>query len=195
MDPFFVSPGVGVRGSSTALVVNTDPRVLQAFAQAIRSEGYSVLEATSFEEGRDLWKASKPDILVADIRLGQFNGLQLLMRARSDRPDVQAIITCPFADPVLEAETRRFGATFLIRPVEPHQIVQALGKRSVTEPAPIAPIPERRRTERRQMVVADFQPERRVSNRRNDAQGDQRNIVKPDFPSSRPGSSRGGVGL
>ena len=130
---------------TTALVVNTDTRVLQGFASALRGEGYSVLEATSFEDGKQLWTATKPDVLVVDIRLGQFNGLQLLMRARSDRPDLHAIITCPFADAVLEAETRRFGGTFLIRPIEPQQIVSSIRQIQSPDAAPPKPLLERRR--------------------------------------------------
>lgn len=202
VESFFVSPGNGARGT-TALVVNTDTRVLQGFASALRGEGYSVLEATSFEDGKQLWTATKPDVLVVDIRLGQFNGLQLLMRARSDRPDLHAIITCPFADAVLEAETRRFGGTFLIRPIEPQQIVSSIRQIQSPDAAPPMPLLERRRSDRRKLVIADFHPERRTFNRRAPLMPtvtpvdrtrpteDQRNGVKPEFDG--PGTDRRGI--
>jgi DNA-binding response OmpR family regulator len=108
------------------LLVDTELRVLHDFAEALRCEGYDVLPATSFQEGKRLWMHHHPGVLVVDVRLGEFNGLQLLMRARADRPDLHAIITCPFADPVLEAEARRFGGDFLVKPIDPMQIVAAI---------------------------------------------------------------------
>ena len=117
-------PAIAVR--HRVLLVDTELRVLHDFAEALRCEGYDVLPATSFQEGKRLWMHHHPSVLVVDVRLGEFNGLQLLMRARADRPDLHAIITCPFADPVLEAEARRFGGDFLVKPIDPTQIIAAI---------------------------------------------------------------------
>lgn len=178
------------------LLVDTELRVLHDFAEALRSEGYDVLPAASFQEGKRLWMNHHPDVLVVDVRLGEFNGLQLLMRARADRPDLHAIITCPFADSVLEAEARRFGGDFLVKPIAPTQIVAAIGQ-SITphrsnggdaspwvdrKPASsrmfaqfnsdehfvatAISAAERRSGERRQLLIRGFWPDRRLRNRR-----------------------------
>ncbi len=170
MHSFFVNNQQPPDEANTVLVVDADPRSVQSIAGALRQDGYRVLEATSFAEGKSLWAAQSPDVLVVDIRLGQFNGLQLLMRARFDRPDVTAIITCPFADPVLEAETRRFGGIFLIKPLEPQQVLEAVRNAATQGPVPSPVTPplllERRREERRQTITADFAPDRRTGHRR-----------------------------
>jgi ActR/RegA family two-component response regulator len=137
----------------------------------LREAGYLVFEASSFEDGKRLWREIMPAVLVVDIRLGEFNGLQLLMRARSGRPDLKGIITSPFADQVLEAEAQRFGGTFLIKPIAPWQIVEAVGQASRPKlvAAPPAPPPlflERRRVERRQVTISGPWPDRRVADRR-----------------------------
>jgi len=113
---------------ATALVVDTDPIYVRGVASLLRDHGYSVLEATSFQEGRRLWDAEHPQILVADIRLGSFNGLQLLIRARADRSDLSAVITSPVADKVLAEEARRFGGSFFVKPVEPKRLLDALAR-------------------------------------------------------------------
>ena len=147
----------------SVLVVDSDLRSVHTLASALRHEGFAVHEATSFAEGKRLWASKTPDVLVVDIRLGQFNGLQLLMRARTDRPDLVAIITCPFADVVLEAETQRFGGTFLTKPVEPWQIVQAVKNATTSNGADAPPTAvERRHGERRQVICPDYTPDRRV---------------------------------
>lgn len=133
-----------------------------------------VFEASSFEDGKRLWQEITPAVLVVDIRLGQFNGLQLMMRARADRPDLKGIITCPFADQVLEAETKRFGGTFLIKPITPSQIVEAVTNAALPNtvvPNPATPplLLERRRIDRRQVEVAVPWADRRAGPRRSAA--------------------------
>ena len=154
----------------TVLVVDTDGTVVQGYAQSLRRAGYVVLEATSFDEAKRVWRATMPPVLVVDVRLGQYNGLQLLMRARTDRPDLKAIVTCPFADQVLEAETRRFGATFMIKPLAPWQIAAAVSTAvaTVNQRVPNTPpiLIERRRVDRRQGDGAFQGPERRNGQRR-----------------------------
>lgn len=154
----------------TVLVVDTDLKVLHAFAQALRAAGYLVFEASSFEDGKRLWREITPAVLIVDVRLGQFNGLQLLMRARAGRPDLKGLITCPFPDPVLEAEAKRFGGTFLIKPITPSQIVEAVNAAGPPKPVAANPTPpaliERRRVDRRQIDIPVVWPDRRVAKRR-----------------------------
>jgi two-component system, NarL family, invasion response regulator UvrY len=118
---------------ATALVVDTDPIYVRGVASLLRDHGYTVLEATTFQEGRRLWDAEHPQVLVADIRLGSFNGLQLLIRARAERSDVSAVITSPVADKVLADEARRFGGTFFVKPVEPKRMLAAIGQNTLFE--------------------------------------------------------------
>lgn len=159
------------RHEPTVLLVDSDLPVMHGYAEALRAEGFAVLEAVSFEDGKRLWNTARPDVLVVDVRLGQFNGLQLLMRARSDRPDLHAIITCPFPDTVLEAETRRFGGTFMTKPLAPWQIVDAVRRvpsKGGPVPDPVTPpfLIERRRADRRQNAIPFMHPDRRITDRR-----------------------------
>jgi DNA-binding response OmpR family regulator len=154
----------------TVLVVDSDFRSVRALAQALRLEGIDVIEATSFQDGKTLL-SHKPDVLIADIRLGQYNGLQLLMRARNDRPEIQAIITSPFPDSVLEAETRRFGGTFVTKPVDPRYVIEAVRNTLAVQTAQAAPfvaVPtvDRRQADRRNLAIPNFAPDRRMRERR-----------------------------
>jgi DNA-binding response OmpR family regulator len=172
-----VEPAIGndLRGGfprpQVVLLVDSDSRLMNGFAEALRADGYAVFEAATFEDGRRLCSKLRPDVLVVDVRLGQFNGLQLLMRARSEQPNIHAIITCPFTDPVLEAETRRFGGTFLTKPLAPWQILEAVRNspsRTGPVPAPHTPpsLIERRRSDRRRQQLHLVFPDRRSSDRR-----------------------------
>lgn len=168
------------RRRSKVLVVDVDVLAAHRLAVALREAGYFALEATTFAEAKSLLVSESPEILVADVRLGQFNGLQLLMRAREERPDTKAVITCAFHDVVLEAETRRFGGVFLLKPLDAQQVLTAIG--------PQTPSPqERRREERRTVLLPFFSPERRVAQRRTNAvytepqSAEPRRLAVPSF--------------
>ena len=187
-------------GGAKVLIVDSDTRSVHELAMALRHEGYVTFEATSFADAKRLWVSESPHVLVADICLGQFNGLQLLMQAREEKPDVNAVITCAFADVVLEAEARRFGGVFLVKPLEPRQILAAIGTPSARRPATKAMSfrPERRREERRKTANRHFAPDRRVQERRSNGAlnarraEDRRQLVIPNyFPERRNGERRG----
>jgi len=147
-----------------ALIVDADAKIVREMGAAIRALGGEPLEATTFEAARQLWIAEKPPVLIADIRLGQFNGLQLLLRAKADRPDVVAGITSARADRVLEVDTQRFGGTFLVKPLEPAQVLKILlGQGSDTT---LERFEERRQGDRRGDAPINFMPDRRLADRR-----------------------------
>jgi CheY-like chemotaxis protein len=101
----------------TALVVETDTLQLAETTQALRDLGYAVEPVSTFDEARRrLLIISDLSLLVADIRLGQFNGLHLAFRARAHHPNVRLLITDHAHDTTLETETRRLGGAYLARP-------------------------------------------------------------------------------
>jgi ActR/RegA family two-component response regulator len=165
---FLLGDKPGENGQAKAglkvLVVDSDPENVHELGRALRNQGYEPLEATAFEAAKALWMAEKPSMLIADIRLGQYNGLQLLLRAKAELPDVAAVITCGFPDKVLEAETQRLGGTFLVKPLRAEDVLTALlGPR---QPARIERLEEHRAGDRRGAVVPQVFPDRRLSERR-----------------------------
>jgi CheY-like chemotaxis protein len=92
-----------------------------------------------------LLRTSPPDLLIADVRLGPFNGLQLLI---SSPTPVPAIIITGFADPVLEADARRRGAEYVLKPVSPAALIDLVGQKLASHSGFTVP----RRWERKQVV-------------------------------------------
>src|SRR5688572_4151199 len=166
--------GESHRERPLVLIVDTNAATVEEMAATVRTKDYAVLTALTFEQGKALWCSQSPDVLVVDIRLGQYNGLQLLIRARWDRPDLTAVVTSPVPDPVLEAESIRCGATYLIKPVSRSQLVNAIQKstadRSRGQPATSAwsqtQSDRRSATDRRQHHIPGYHPDRRIAQRR-----------------------------
>jgi ActR/RegA family two-component response regulator len=103
--------------SRTALVVDADRIQLASTSEALRALGYEVIAALTFDDARrHLLAMQSLSLLVADIRLGQFNGLHLAFRARAHHPHVRLVVTDHAFDTTLEAETKRLGGAYIARP-------------------------------------------------------------------------------
>ena len=92
----------------------------------LEAAGYRVRSARDFDEAKTLLAAERPDILITDLRLGQYNGLHLVLRTRCHHPEMAALVTSRVADPVLEAEAHRQSAHFILVPVPAPQMLEAV---------------------------------------------------------------------
>jgi two-component system response regulator GlrR len=116
------------------LVVDDAPSVRRMLTELLDAAGYEVLSAGTFEEGKHLADAGNPDLMLIDIRLGDYNGLQLAVRERVNHPGRPVIVMTGHSDPVLEAEARRHGAEFVEKPLHPARLIELI--RRMTPPAP-----------------------------------------------------------
>jgi CheY-like chemotaxis protein len=115
------------------LVVEDDRDLLRMWVGVLGGAGYRVTGAASFEEGRRALRTSTPDVLVTDIRLGAYNGLQLIIRARADNPRLRAIVLTGFPDPVVRREAERLHAVHLEKPVDPERLLDLVAE-SLADP-------------------------------------------------------------
>ena len=137
----------------------------------VSSLGFHVTVADTFQEGLDRLRVP-PVLLIADIRLGEYNGLHLVMRAQSIRPDVATIVTSAIADSGLQSEAERLGTTFLLKPTTTEELRAAICRtvlRTANSPAgpPRAPF-ERRQAGRRGAAETAYQLGHRIADRRRD---------------------------
>jgi DNA-binding response OmpR family regulator len=158
---------------TSALVV--EPILTDALLATTTLEacGFHVTIAETFAKGKDRLNARVPDVLVAAIRLAEYNGLQLVLRAKALRSDVAAIVVSPVFDPVLQADSEAMGATFVVKPVAEKDFSAAVFRTIFREKTgtrePLRPPFERRIVERRISASAEVVPfERRRVDRRRD---------------------------
>jgi DNA-binding NtrC family response regulator len=102
--------------TASILVVDTNAAGRAEVIDPLFTAGYHVTAAASFDEAKARLTENPPDLLITEIRLGAFNGLQLVMRARV-RHFIPAIVVTAFHDPVLEAEATRQRAGYLAKPL------------------------------------------------------------------------------
>ncbi len=105
------------------LIVDDEPDVLETLAEMVSAGGYDVVTRASFDEAKRYLTHEPPDILVTDVRLGAFNGLQLAVLMRSLRPTNPIVVLSAFDDPTLREEAAHCQATYLTKPVSKKELL------------------------------------------------------------------------
>ena len=108
------------------LIVDDDGATRRGLVQLLAQAGYDATGVGTFDQARRIIGASPPDLLITDIRLEAYNGLQLILNSPRMIP---TIVITGFADPVLEAEARRGGAAYLVKPVQPLELLEVVAEK------------------------------------------------------------------
>jgi len=111
---------------SKVLIVDDDKVTREGLAEFLEEAGYEAIAVGTFEDATRVLRTSPPDLLIADVRLGPFNGLQLVI---SSPQPIPAIIITGFADPVLESDARRRGADYVLKPVSPSRLLDLVAEK------------------------------------------------------------------
>jgi CheY-like chemotaxis protein len=81
---------------------------------ALRSLGFTLAIANDFHEAKRVLGEQPPDLLVTHVRLGEYNGLQLVLRGKMSRPAMAAIVVVDAPDPVLQRDVAEMDATLVL---------------------------------------------------------------------------------
>jgi DNA-binding NtrC family response regulator len=110
------------------LVVDDDAAVRRMLRDLLTTAGYDVVSAGTFEDAKLSADAADPALILLDIRLGDYNGLQLLLHERLNHPGRPIIVMTGHPDSVLEAEARRAGAEFIEKPIQTTRLIAMIGR-------------------------------------------------------------------
>jgi DNA-binding response OmpR family regulator len=99
------------------LVVAMGEELVAAMADLLKGAGHAVVPAVGFRQAANVLTYSQPDLLISAIRLAEYNGLHLLLRAQLSHPRLRAILLDHAHDSLTYSEARRHGAKYLVEPV------------------------------------------------------------------------------
>jgi DNA-binding NtrC family response regulator len=108
------------------LVVDDNRAVLRILEQWLTGAGYVVVACDRFETAKRHLAETPPDVLLTDVRLGAFNGLQLVILAKEQQPRTVAIAMSAFDDPILRRDAALCGAAYLAKPFTHEQVLASL---------------------------------------------------------------------
>jgi two-component system response regulator AtoC len=97
------------------LIVDDDAGYLSACATILREDRHDVVACSDFDEGRRRLAQDHFDALIADVRLGAYNGLHLIALAA---PSMIKIAFSAFPDPVIGRDAEQAGARFVVKPAD-----------------------------------------------------------------------------
>ena len=123
--------GVGETRSGGILIVDDEKpnlTVLRNFLEA----GYKVYEALSGNEALEIAKNVELDVVIADQRMPEMSGVELLEQLRHMKPDVAGIVLTGYTDPpaLISAINRARVFRFLRKPWQPDDILEAVRQAS-----------------------------------------------------------------
>jgi DNA-binding NtrC family response regulator len=107
----------------SVLVVDDDRQVLKYLTELLREAGFDTMTCERFTDAKAILQTTRPDLLLTDIRLGAYNGLQLAIFAQTRHPGIPIVVLTGYEDPTLRKEAIASGATFLVKPVRREELL------------------------------------------------------------------------
>jgi CheY-like chemotaxis protein len=128
--------------SERILVVEDDYIARSGVVELLSRAGYDVTGVASVQSALTFLRTDRPDLLLSDVRVQGENGMQLVALFGRVLP---AIVWTGFDDPGLAAEARAMGAEYLVKPVLPSTLMEAVTRKLAEGPARFSPARRRPR--------------------------------------------------
>ena len=99
------------------LILEDDPVIARGYEKVLRDAGNEVTVCTSFEDARKQLRADPPDAVLTDVRVGQYNGLQLAHLFREYSATGRVVVVTGYDDIVLRHDVESLPGEFLVKPI------------------------------------------------------------------------------
>jgi response regulator RpfG family c-di-GMP phosphodiesterase len=108
------------------LIVDDDWQVREVLHEIFMSAGYNCLLAQDGREGLALFRASRPPLVVTDLKMPNIDGIALLQAVLGEDADAAVIVLTGAADVKTAIDSLKFGAyDFIMKPVNVDELVIA----------------------------------------------------------------------
>jgi DNA-binding response OmpR family regulator len=108
-----------------ALVVALDPTLGETLVEWLAGAGYAARQVRTFGAARRELDAGWADLVIAQLKLGAYNGLHLAIRACT-RGAKTPVIVVGDRDPVLQAEAQRHRSYYLTTPLLEQELLDVV---------------------------------------------------------------------
>lgn len=117
------------KNSGKILIVDDDRSVLQTISILLKKNGYEAVASISAEEAIAQLNENSYDAVMADIKMPEMSGLELLDRVRNFNADIPVILMTAFADFYTAVDAIKLKAfDFIIKPYENKHIIHSVEK-------------------------------------------------------------------
>lgn len=120
-------PQTQIVNATRILVMEDDVNIAKGLATVLADEEYSVRVAGDGQSAIDAFKEEDFDLLIADIRLPDMNGLDVIKQVRHHTPDTKIIVITGFVSTSVAVDAMHSGVTdFLPKPFSEQQIIKSV---------------------------------------------------------------------
>ncbi len=115
--------------SETILLIDDDQSLRRVTEYNLTAKGFDVITAASGEQGLEVFKNYSPDLVVTDVKLGDMNGLDILVKVKKDAPDIPVIIMTAFGSIEMAVQAMHKGAfNFITKPFDRDTLILSCKK-------------------------------------------------------------------
>jgi twitching motility two-component system response regulator PilH len=115
--------------SGTILVVDDSPTEIHIFKKILEKQGYKIIVAKDGQEGVDMAKQTRPDIILMDVVMPVLNGFQATrqLKKNEDTADIPVImVTTKDQKTDINWGMRQGANEYLVKPVAPAELLHKI---------------------------------------------------------------------
>ncbi|MCB1849734.1 MAG: sigma-54-dependent Fis family transcriptional regulator, partial [Gammaproteobacteria bacterium] len=106
------------------LVVDDEPAIRQILASHLSRAGHHVEMAASGQTALNRLGQADIDVCICDLKLPDFDGLEVIRRCKEREIDVAFLVITAFASVATAIEAMKLGATdYMMKPVQPDDVL------------------------------------------------------------------------
>lgn len=109
------------------LIIEDEKITRISLTNTLMKEGYEVFSAQDGEEGLTFFKTHSPEIVITDLRLPKFSGIDILASVLSISPSCKVILITAFATVETAVTALKLGAyDYITKPFSPEKLLSIL---------------------------------------------------------------------
>jgi DNA-binding response OmpR family regulator len=111
------------------LVVDDQRNMRTTLAMMLRGQGYEVDEAADGAQGRELGATGAFDVVLTDLRMGEYDGIEVLRATKEAQPMTEVIVMTAYGTIESAVEAMRVGAfDYIQKPFTEQELIVKVGK-------------------------------------------------------------------
>lgn len=119
------------------LLVDDDPKLLRVLTLRLEAEGYGVIATSSGEEALQRLDDVRPRMVLADLRMPDLDGIQLLVKIQGRHPSLPVAILSAHGDiPDAVRATHAGAVDFLTKPVDRERLISCIERHVAGDATP-----------------------------------------------------------
>ncbi len=109
------------------LLIEDEKITRRSLTDILTREGFEVSAAEDGEQGMELFRAEKPEVVVTDLRLPKSSGIEVLQQVLAESPDCKVILITAHATVDTAVTSLKLGAyDYLTKPFSPEKLISIL---------------------------------------------------------------------